>query len=167
MFPFFNFTWDCQKIQLTYFQDQIIPLLQGMQPYKTIDLTSASLGTILLTNHEFIPISPKPCFIDKHVEMYKTAIHIRRFLLSIRNCINHDYPNDVHNQPATILCFQEYARQPRAACFQRRAVKDWNVHCNEVTKSYNVGFVGVREDLVDGAASVILDMLLNFWSSTL
>jgi hypothetical protein len=34
-----------------------------MQSYKTIDLISASLGTILFTNHEFIPILPNPCFI--------------------------------------------------------------------------------------------------------
>jgi hypothetical protein len=48
------------------------------------------------------------------------------------------------------------------ARFQRRAVKDLNVHFNEVTLSYNMGFVGVREDLSDGAASVILDMMLKF-----
>ncbi len=31
-----------------------------------------------------------------------------------------------------------------------------------MTLLYNMGFVGVREDLSDGAASVILDMLLKF-----
>jgi hypothetical protein len=33
-----------------------------------------------------------------------------------------------------------------------------------VTLSYNIGFVGVREDSSDGAASVVLDMLLKFWA---
>jgi hypothetical protein len=46
--------------------------------------------------------------------------------------------------------------------FQRQAVQNWNSCCNEVTTSYNMGFIGVREDSSDGAASVILDMLLKF-----
>ncbi len=130
VFPFFNFTRDHWKTELTYSQDQIIPLSLGMQSYKPVDLMSPSLGMILFTNHEFIPISPEPCFIGKHVGIYETVTHLRRFILSIRRCIIHDYPDDVHNQPAIILCFQEYARQPTAmeffndvAYFQRRAVK--------------------------------------------
>jgi hypothetical protein len=46
--------------------------------------------------------------------------------------------------------------------FQRQAVKDWNSHCYDVTLSYNMGFIGVREDSSNGAALVILDMLLKF-----
>ena len=42
------------------------------------------------------------------------------------------------------------------------AVKDWNPNCDEVTQSLNMGFVGVCEDSSDGAALVILDMLLKF-----
>jgi hypothetical protein len=45
---------------------------------------------------------------------------------------------------------------------QRAAVKDWNQFCDNVTLSYNMSVVGVREDSSDGAAAVILDMLLNF-----
>ena len=39
---------------------------------------------------------------------------------------------------------------------------DWNKTQDEVTLSYNMGFVGVHEDSSDGAATVILDMLLKF-----
>ena len=46
--------------------------------------------------------------------------------------------------------------------FQKMAVRDWNLNCDEVTLSLNMGFVGVCEDSSDGAASVILDMLLKF-----
>jgi hypothetical protein len=42
------------------------------------------------------------------------------------------------------------------------AVNDWNKIRDDVTLSYNMGFVGVRENSSDGAAAVILDMLLKF-----
>jgi hypothetical protein len=42
------------------------------------------------------------------------------------------------------------------------AVRDWNPNCNEVTLSLNMGFIGVHDNYSDGAASVILDMLLKF-----
>jgi len=41
-------------------------------------------------------------------------------------------------------------------------VRDWNPKCDEVTLSFNMGFVGVREDSSNGAAAVILDILLKF-----
>ena len=41
-------------------------------------------------------------------------------------------------------------------------MKDWNPKCNKVTLSFSMRFVGVREDSSDGAAAVILDMLLKF-----
>jgi hypothetical protein len=41
-------------------------------------------------------------------------------------------------------------------------VKDWNEFCDNATRSYNMGFVGVREDSSDGIAAVIVDMLLKF-----
>ncbi len=68
-----------------------------------------------------------------------------------------------------MLAFGKYTRD--SSChdvynsifnFQREAVNDWNGFCNNVTLSYNMGFVGVHEDSSDGAAAVILDMLLNF-----
>jgi len=46
--------------------------------------------------------------------------------------------------------------------FQQMAVSDWNKTRDDVTLSYNMGFVGVHEDSSDGAANVILDMLLKF-----
>ena len=39
---------------------------------------------------------------------------------------------------------------------------DWNKTRDDVTLSYNMGFVGVHEDSSDGAAAVNLDMLLKF-----
>jgi hypothetical protein len=93
-------------------------------------------------------------------DTYKQVIH---------NGFSHNYENDVHNKPAKLLLLCNYVRQPMAAVFfknvlnfQRQAVKDWNSHYNDVTLSYNMGFVGVREDSSDGAALVILDMLLKF-----
>jgi hypothetical protein len=46
--------------------------------------------------------------------------------------------------------------------FQRNSVADWNPFRDDVTLSYNMGLVGAREDSSEGAASVILDMLLKF-----
>jgi hypothetical protein len=83
--------------------------------------------------------------------------------------MSHDYKNDVHNDLVGTRRFQEYVREPPAIAFlndvikfQRSAVRDWNQVCDEVTLSYNMGFVGVREDLSDGATSVILKVLLKF-----
>ncbi len=45
------------------------------------------------------------------------------------------------------------------------AVGDWNKTRDDVTLSYNMGFVGVREDSSDSAAAVILDMLFEIWST--
>jgi len=71
------------------------------------------------------------------------------------------------------LCqFKDYLRDPSAVTFfrdvkdfQRMAVRDWNPNCDEVTLSFNMGFVGVREDSSDGAASVILVCYSNsvYW----
>jgi hypothetical protein len=46
--------------------------------------------------------------------------------------------------------------------FQRQAVLDWNSSADSVTTSFNMGFVGIREDSAAGAGSVVLDMLLKF-----
>ena len=39
---------------------------------------------------------------------------------------------------------------------------DWNPNADKVTMSFNMGFVGIREDSSAGAGSVVLDMLLKF-----
>jgi len=41
-------------------------------------------------------------------------------------------------------------------------VRDWIPKCDKVTLSFNMRFVGVRVDSSNGAAAVILDMLLKF-----
>ena len=46
--------------------------------------------------------------------------------------------------------------------FQLQAVLDWNQTADCVTMSFNMGFVGIREDLTAGAGSAILDLLLKF-----
>jgi hypothetical protein len=46
--------------------------------------------------------------------------------------------------------------------FQQKAVLDWNPTADCVTMSFNMGFVGIREDSAAGAGSVVLDMLLKF-----
>jgi hypothetical protein len=46
--------------------------------------------------------------------------------------------------------------------FQRQAILDWNATADSVTMSFNMGFVGVREDSAAGAGSVVLDILIKF-----
>ena len=38
----------------------------------------------------------------------------------------------------------------------------WNPNADEVAMSFNIGFIGIREDSAVGAGSVVLDMLLKF-----
>jgi hypothetical protein len=41
-------------------------------------------------------------------------------------------------------------------------VLDWNATADDVTMSFNMGFVGIQEESAAGAGSVVLDMLLKF-----
>ena len=121
----------------------------------TIDLTSPTLGTTLYTNHCSIPISPEPCFIGRQVNVYANALSLclRQYIFSIKKSFKHDHECYVHHHKIRILAFGKYTQG--SLCqdfynsvfnFQREAVKDWDGFCNDVTLSYNMGFVGVRED---------------------
>jgi len=170
VFPFFNFEWDhAQRIDMSFTKKQIIPLPLGMRSYEAIDFSSPSLGTDLFTNHREIPVGPEPCFEGLRVEFYSLAITLRRYLLMMRHALSHDYDNDKHNDGQGLCRFKDYLREQSAVAFfcdvkdfQRIAVRDWNLKCDKVTLSFNMGFVGVREDSSNGAAAVILDMLLKF-----
>ena len=116
-----------------------------------------------------LPVGKEPCFEGSRVSSYSDAITLRRYLLALRNALSHDYNNDTHNDGPGLSRFKDYLRDPSVVAFfcdvkdfQKMAVRDWNPKCNEVTLSFNMGFIGVREDSSDDAASVILDMLLKF-----
>jgi hypothetical protein len=96
---------------MTHSKEQIVPSPLGMQLYETIDITSPSLGTNLFVNHNHIPISHEPCFSGARVDVYETAIHLRRYIFSIRSSFICDYKNDVHNNGAK--CWKKrYQRAP-------------------------------------------------------
>ncbi len=144
-----------------------MPSPLGMHSYKTILFPSRSLGTDLFLNHQQIPISDQPCFMGARVATYEKAIHIRRHIVSIRDILSQRYNIDLNRN--VLPKYKAYTREPLARAFfktviefQQAAVGDWNKTCNNVTLSYNMGFVGVCKDLLDGAAAVILDMLLKF-----
>jgi hypothetical protein len=169
--PYLNFTWDHVQVKLTYTHDQIIlsPTM-GMRSYKTISFSSQSLATELFSNRRLIPIpiSNELCFVGAHVSAYEKAICTRQNIISIQNCLSHGAYNILLNKNV-LQRFEEYTSQPTAMAFirevnefQSAAVKERNQFCDNVTLSYNMGVVGVRGDSSDGAAAVILDMLLKF-----
>lgn len=169
VFSYLNFEWDAHKIGMTFTKKQVIPSPHHMRTYEMINFSSPSLGTDLFTNHRDIPVGKEPCFEGTHVSSYSNAITLRRYLLALRNALSHDYDNDKHNNGPGLCRFKDYICDPSAVAFfcdvkdfQRMAVRDWNPNCDEITLSFNMGFIGVREDSSDGAASVILDMLLKF-----
>ncbi len=88
--PFLNFTWDDEKIELTYSRDQIILSPLGMRSYKTINLMSPTLGTDLFTNHDSIPMLHQPCFLGMHVAVYEKVMHLCRHLSLIRASFSHN-----------------------------------------------------------------------------
>ena len=142
-----------------------------MQSYETIDLTLPTMGIDLFTNHLTIPIACEPCFLGDHVCVYEKAIQLCCSIIYIHNSLQIDYDNDNDNDndQRTMLAFGEYKRQPRAREFfshvynsQSDLVKDWNQFRDNVTLSCNMGFVGVCEDSSNGAAAVMLGMLLKF-----
>ena len=45
--------------------------------------------------------------------------------------------------------------------FQKDAVKKWNPHTNEVTRSLFIGFVGLDKGKKDGAGTVVLGILIK------
>ena len=61
-------------------------------------------------------------------------------------------------------CYTEDSLQFFNAAYklQRKAVLDWNANADNVTMSFNMGFVGIQEDSAAGAGSVVFDMLLKF-----
>ena len=125
------------------------------------------LGTELFVNHRQIPTPDTPCFSGACVVAYHIAIRIRRDLLAIRNSFSHGY--NVNIDGNVLPKYERYTREASESAtfksvleFQIDAVRDWNQSRDDVTLSYNMGFVGVREDSSDGATAVILDMLLKF-----
>ena len=154
---------------MTFTKKQVIPSPLQMRTYEIIHFSSPSLGTDLFTNHCDIPVGKEPCFKGLRVASYSDAITLRRYLLALHNALSHDYDTDKHNDGPGLCRFKDYLCDPSAVAFfrdvkdfQRMAVKDWNPNCDEVTQSLNMGFVGVCEDSSNGAALVILDMLLKF-----
>lgn len=165
--PFLNFSWDCHNVDLAYNKDQIVPAPLGMRSYECISFASDSLGTDLFVNHREITISDTPCFSGARVAAYHKAIRIRRNILAIRNSLSHGYNVDINRN--VLPKFERYTREASESGFfkmvvefQRDAVRDWNKSCDDVTLSYNMGFVGVSEDSSFGTAAVVLDMLLKF-----
>jgi hypothetical protein len=152
---------------LILIQHPLVSAPIGMQSYKAVDFMSESLGTILFTNHGLIPISPEPCFEGTRVAAYEKAIQIRPHIISFQHSLCRGY--EINHDHEVLSQFKAYTRQPTVrgflrdvVKFQRDAVLDWNKYPDDVTLSYNMGFVGVREDSSDGAAAMILDMLLKF-----
>ena len=118
-------------------------------------------------NHIAIPISGDPCFFGTRVAAYGKAIQLRRHILSIQNSVGHGYNIELDRD--VLPNYAAYTQGEAAISFfnsvskfQQEAVCDWNRTRDDVTFSYNMRFVGVRKDSLDGAATVILDMLLNF-----
>ena len=78
-------------------------------------------------------------------------MRIRRNLIAIRNSLSHGYNVDIN--PNVLSKFEQYTRDALESGFfksvlefQIDAVRDWNQSRDDVTLSYNMGFVGVRED---------------------
>ena len=100
---------------------------------------------------------------------YSEIMRIRRYLLMLQKALIHEYDNDKHKDTDGLKQLRDYICEPSAKTFfhdffkfQRKAVHDLNKTCDEVALSYNMGFVSVREDSLNRAALVILDMLLKF-----
>ena len=155
---------------MSFTKKQIIPSPLGMHLYKALDFSSLSLGTDLFTNHrEEIPVGPEPCFEGSRIESYSLAITLQRYLLMMHHALRQDYDHDKHNDGQGLCRFKDHLREPSAVAFfrdvkdfQRIAVRDWNPKCDKVTLSFNMGFVGIREDSHNRVAVVVLDMLLKF-----
>ena len=166
---FLNFEWDAHKINMTFTKKQVIPSPLKMRSYEMINFSSPARGTDLFTNHRVIPVGKEQCFEGLRIGSYLDAITLRRYLLVMRNALIVDYDNNEHKDGLGLCRFKNYLHEPSAVAFfcdvkdfQRIAVRNWNPNCNEVTLSFNMGFVGVCEDSSDGSALVIMDMLLNF-----
>ena len=154
---------------MTYIKDQVIPSPIGMCSYEIIDLFLPSIRTDIFTNHHLISVGNEPCIGGLCVTVYLEIMRIWRYLLMLQKALIHEYYNDKHSDTDGLKQLRDYVCEPSVTAFfrddfkfQRKAVRDWNETCAEVTLSYNMGFFGVREDSLNGAALVILDMLPKF-----
>jgi hypothetical protein len=72
--------------------------------------------------------------------------------------------NADHIRKFNKYCYTEDSLQFFNAAYklQRKAMLDWNANADDVTMSFNMGFIGIQEDSAAGAGSVVLDTLLKF-----
>ena len=110
---------------------------------------------IYFLKHVAIPISVDPCFLGTRVAAYGKAIQLQQHILSIQNSMGHCYNIELDRD--VLPSYESYTRGEAAISFfnsvskfWREAVCDWNRTRDDVTLSYNMGFVGVREGSSDG-----------------
>ena len=142
----------------------------GMRAYKTFDPSSLTFGTDIFLKHNEIAVMTTPCFSGKRVCCYEHIIGLQKYICDMRRVFSWLFHfKEIGVNADHIAKFYEYSTSTKSKEFysvaynmQWCAVLDWNADANKVTMSFNMGFVGIREDLAAGAGSVVLDMLLKF-----
>ena len=169
-FGFPNQKWNDRNMFMSYNCDQSRPSPLGMRSYELIKANCATFGTDIFVNGAQIDVSSEPCFTGNRVRAYENIINIRKYICDMSRAFSRQFDcNEPGVNADHIRIFNEYCSSvdsnkffASVTKFQRKAVLDWNATADSVTMSFNMGFVGIREDSAAGAGSVVLDMLLKF-----
>ena len=169
-FGFPNRKWDNRNMMMMYNREQSRPSPLGMRSYESIDANSPTFGTDVFLHHDGIDVASQPCFSGDRVRSYDNVLNLRKYICDMSRAFTRLFDsNGIGLNADHIAKFNEYCSATdskrfftAAYKFQRKAVLDWNPNADEATMSFNMGFVGIREDSAAGAGSVVLDMLLKF-----
>jgi hypothetical protein len=168
--PFHHFQWDDCNIIMQYDREQSRPSPFGMRAYKSHDPSSGTFGTDVYMNHANLYVPDCPCFTGDRVRGYEYIMSVQKYVCDMSRAFFRQYKSIGDGVNSNhVVKFNEYCLSEKSKAFfssvykfQRQPVLDWNSTANCVTLSFNMGFVGIREDLASGAGSVVLDMLLKF-----
>jgi hypothetical protein len=168
---FLNFRWDDCCIFIQYDENQACPSPLGMRAYKSVDPSSRTYGTDVFLNHCHLHVPDSPCFSGVCVQFYEDNISLRKYICDMSRAFSRLFKlvgaawiNTDHIATLNEYCSCKATKDFYSSVykFQWQAVLDWNPSADSVTMSFNMGFVGIREDSSAGAGSVVLDMLLKF-----
>ena len=135
-----------------------------------MDPLSPTFGSEIFLKHDAIDVPTSPCFSGDRVRCYENIINLRKHICDMSRAFTRLFAcKEVGVNAGRIEKFNEYCASTESSAFfssaykfQRRAVLDWNSFADNVTMSFNMGFVGIREDSASGAGSVFLDMLMKY-----
>ena len=170
-FGFSNEKWNDCNMLMTYDRTWLHPSPLSMQSYESIDPYSSTFGTDMFVDHDRIDVSSQLCFSGDCVWSYENVLNLRKYICNMSHAFTrlfecnkigviadhigkfNEYCNEIGSIADYIGKFNKYCSAADSLQFinaayklQRKAVLNWNATADNVTMSFNIGFIGIQED---------------------